>query len=451
MRRMTHISDPLNAHRGLSVMTALGMATAIAGVCCVDTAPTRPSDGGSVEDVGLGTDSSVDRDAGAPGDAAVGSDAGVAFLPWEGGPGYYAQWSHGPSADPSTFPIAVWLQSESNAAAYRAIGINLFVGLWEGPTDAQLSSVQAAGLQTVCDQNAVGLTHASESTIIAWQQQDEPDNAQPDGNGGYGPCIPASEIQTRADAMRAADATRPVYLNLGQGVANDDWVGRGSACAGTSDYPDYARTADILSFDIYPTNETTASVRGNLWYVALGVDRLRMWSDYAKPVWTWIETTRISATGARPTPEHVRAEVWMALVHGARGIGYFVHEFDPFVEAGLLADAEMSAAVGSLNARIQSLAPVLNTPSLATAVDVGSSDPAVPVDVMVKQLAGTTYLFAVSMRDAPTTATFTLRVPDAATLQNATVLDEARTVPVTGGIFTDAFTGYGVHLYQIAR
>src|ERR1044071_3172543 len=32
------------------------------------------------------------------------------------------------------FPIAVWLQSPSNAARYQAAGVNLYVGLWKGPT-----------------------------------------------------------------------------------------------------------------------------------------------------------------------------------------------------------------------------------------------------------------------------------------------------------------------------
>ncbi|HMK72615.1 MAG TPA: hypothetical protein VK454_04710, partial [Myxococcaceae bacterium] len=58
------------------------------------------------------------------------ADGGDAFLPWEDPPRVYAQWSHGLPADAGFFPIAVWLQSPSNAPAYEAIGINTFVGLW---------------------------------------------------------------------------------------------------------------------------------------------------------------------------------------------------------------------------------------------------------------------------------------------------------------------------------
>ena len=51
----------------------------------------------------------------------------------------------------------------------------------------------------------------------------------------------------------------------------------------------------------------------------------------------------------------------MALIRGARGIIYFAHQFKPkFIEAGLLADEEMAAAVGAINKQIQELAPVLN-------------------------------------------------------------------------------------------
>ena len=47
-------------------------------------------------------------------------------------------------ADPDVFPIAVWLQSPARAADYKAIGINLYVGLWRGPTEAQLDRPEAA-------------------------------------------------------------------------------------------------------------------------------------------------------------------------------------------------------------------------------------------------------------------------------------------------------------------
>ena len=68
-----------------------------------------------------------------------------------------------PATDGGFFPVSVWLQSPRNAA-YKQIGINLFVGLWSGPTAEQLRALAAQWL--------------------------------------------------------SAGPTRPVYLNLGQGVVN---------------------------------------------------------------------------------------------------------------------------------------------------------------------------------------------------------------------------------------
>jgi len=387
---------------------------------------------------------------------------GDELAPWEGGPAYYAQWENGPSTDPAFFPIAVWLQEPTAATAtrYRDIGVNTHVGLWAGPTEDQLSAVAGLAATTVCDQNPVGLASANRGVIKAWMQQDEPDNAQ---NGTEDP-VPTADVIGIYDTLVAADPTRPVYLNLGQGVASDAWYGRGHRTNHPEDYLEYARGGDILSFDTYPMNVFPSdpadpdwkkafcdTVAQNIWYVAEGVDRLREWTSYEKPVWAWIETTNIDGhAGFALTPELTRAEVWMAIIHGARGIGYFCHQFNPdFIEAGLLADPAMTAGVHAVNDRILGLAPVLNTPSVANGVGTASSEPAIPVDTMVKRADGFTYLFAVSMRPGTTTATFTLR--GFSSDQAVEVLGEDRSLETAAGVFQDGFSDYAVHIYRIAN
>ena len=70
------------------------------------------------------------------------------------------------------------------------------------------------------------------------------------------------------------------------------------------------------------------------------------WTDGKKPVWCAIECTRIDNEKAKPTPGQVRSEAWMALINGASGFLYFVHQFKPtFVEALLLQDEQMAKAV----------------------------------------------------------------------------------------------------------
>jgi len=361
----------------------------------------------------------------------------------------YARWTNGPPAGDDYFPIAVWLQDPANATRYQAAGINLYVGLWRGPTEDQLATLRAAGMQVICDQNEVGLQHLDDELIVAWMHGDEPDNAQalPEG-GGYGPPIEPSVIVAGYEEIAANDPSRPVLLNLGQGVAWDEYVGRGVRTGHPEDYPEYIKGADIVSFDIYPAASTRPQIAGNLWYVARGVERLRQWSDPEQPVWNCIECTRIHDENHKATPEQVHAEVWMSLIHGSTGLIYFVHEWAPtFNEHALLDDPPMLAAVTATNRQIHELAPVLNGPTLTEALQVTSSNADVPVAAMAKQHGGATYVFAVAMRDGATEATF--RLAEGAGLEGAHVLGEGRSLTVEGGVYTDAFTPYQVHLYRL--
>ncbi|HEY2589730.1 MAG TPA: hypothetical protein VGI81_28560 [Tepidisphaeraceae bacterium] len=222
----------------------------------------------------------------------------------------YAKWSHGPSPDPSFFPIGVWLQEPALASRYKSAGVTLYVGLWKGPTEKQLSELKEAGMPVVCEQNEVGLHHLDDPTIIGWMQQDEPDNAQEvrdaSGHKTYGPPVKPATIIERYNAMRAADPTRPVYLGLGQGVANDHWNGRGGA-GKPEDYPQYVKGGDIVSYDIYPV-ATLPNGAEQLSIVAKGVDRLMNWTSGGRIIWNVIECTNSHGQG-KATPQQVKAEV----------------------------------------------------------------------------------------------------------------------------------------------
>jgi hypothetical protein len=359
----------------------------------------------------------------------------------------YSVWKNGPSPDPSYFPLAVWVQDPKNADLYRAIGINTYVGLWGGPTEDQLVALKQAGIRAVCDQNEVGLRHLDDPTIVAWMHGDEPDNYQGTAEAGYTPAIPPSTIIADYNALRAKDPTRPVMLNLGQGVAHDVYKG---AYASLSDYPEYMKGSDIVSFDIYPVASDYRGGADYLWMVAKGVDRLVSWGGGRKVVWNALECTQISIPGHKPTPEQVRSEVWMSIIHGSMGIIYFVHHFQPeFIEAGLLADPEMTAAVKAINQQILALAPILNLPTDPVGGSATSSNPLVPVDTMVKQQGDTVYMFAVGMRNLPAHAEL---VFDAVrkSRKNSTVevVGENRTIPCWGGRFEDDFAPYQVHIYK---
>lgn len=377
--------------------------------------------------------------------------AAMAFGPapaGNAGPGSpYAGWKNGPAADPGYFPIAVWLQSPKNAARYKEAGINLFVGLWQGPTEEQLSALKAAGMRVICAQNEVGLKHRDDPTIAAWMHGDEPDNAQPlPGGRGYGDPIPPAKIIADYERIRAADPSRPVLLNLGQGVANDEWKGRGPH---PQDYREYVKGGDVVSFDVYPVAGIDKRDGENyLWYVPRGVDRLRTWTGDRKLVWNCIECTHISEPDRKATPHQVRAEVWMSLIHGSRGLIYFVHQFKPrFIEWALLEDPEMLTAVTGINRQIRELAPVLNSPTLSDGASVTSSAAEVPIDLMAKRQGEATYVFAVGTRNGAARGDF--QVKGLRGSRSVTVVGENRALQARDGRWQDEFRPYDVHLYRI--
>jgi len=358
----------------------------------------------------------------------------------------YAAWTHGPPTDPSFFPIAVWLQDPRNAAKYRDAGINTYVALWAGPTAEQFDALKASGMKVVCHQNALGLQRKDDPTIIAWMHGDEPDNAQSKQGGGYGPPILPEKIVADYKKVRDADPTRPVLLNLGQGVAWDNWIGRGVRSRHPEDYAEYLKGSDIASFDIYPAVHDHAEIAGKLYKVSEGVERLQKWGDGKKIVWNCIEASRISNENVKPSAAQIRAEVWMSLIHGSGGLIYFVHQFKPrFSEASLLQDAELLAGVTATNKQIQSLAPALNSPTIGDGVSVASSDAEAPVAAIAKRQGDSTWVFSVAMRDKASKASFTVK----GARGSLEVLGENRAIPLKDGKFEDDFKPYEVHLYRI--
>jgi len=332
------------------------------------------------------------------------------------------------------------MQNPANAARFQAVGVNHYIGLWQGPTEEQLTGMADAGMHVVCEQAGVWQQHLDNQLIQGWLDAAAPDNAQENPDGSYAPCIPPSVTQAHYTELATADPTRPVTLMLGQGVATPDWVGRGECAGQTEDYPLYTQAAYILVNYTYPLNNEHP-----LELVATGIDNLNRYADYAKPILADLEASSINGA-VRPTPHQLRAEVWMSLIHGAAGVQYFCHQIEPsFSETDCLDDAATAAALTQINAQLLELAPVLNTQSFG--LSPLSSNANAPVHAVLKKSGAERFVFAVSMADGATTARFPL--VGLGTPTSIEVIGEGRYLTPLADSFEDAFEAYGVHLYRL--
>lgn len=426
-----------------------------------DASPADPDDGPPSTTAPAGDGGAAppngDPDGSAPGASEAGTtpSACAPTIPNVAWTSPYAAWSRGIPTDPSFFPVAVWLQGSWHATELAGLGINIYVGNNSG-TDSlaasDLATLKAQGLYAIVGQDSVGLANIDDTTIVGWwMDPDEPDNAQDDGMGGYGPPVSPSTLVTRYNSYKSADSTRPIYLGLGQGVAYANYEGRGSNAPAESGY---VPASDIISFDIYPYNNCSGDANdmvtcGQFWLNASGVDNLHQWSNRHQAAWSDFETTVIAmGTSDGPTPVQTASEVWLALIHEASGIEYFLDSWQPsFREDAIFEDSDMVTAVTALNQEIKSLAPELNSASLPNLVTVVSSNTAAPIDLLVKANGTTLYVLSAISRAGTTMGSFTVAGMTGNAV--ATVVGENRTVDVTAGQFTDAFAANGVHIYKI--
>ena len=103
---------------------------------------------------------------------------------------------------------------------------------------------------------------------------------------------------------------------------------------------------------------------------------------------------------------------------------------------------EVVEAVKKVNAEVTSLAAVINSPTVADAVEVSGE-----VTALRKRRGEDTYVFAVSRLEKPGRATFTFKSP----IRAVERIGDGSSVPVEGGRFGDEFPAYGVGLYRIRR
>jgi len=347
-----------------------------------------------------------------------------------------------PLTDTTTYPIAVWGMPSSTAPAFADMGVNVFVG-------------DQGDSRKWCDEIArsrcVGFVHwrggspehqaaiAASPGFLGWMHGDEPDNPGT-VDGEYRPTKTAPKVLIdRYKEMKKSATPAPMYLNLGQGLAVGSWQSTPDKV-----YREFMKCADVVCYDVYPTS-TKANGTSRLHLVARGISRLKEFAGADKPAWIWLECTSIggsrSATGNRPPlPHELRAQVWMSILHGADGIGYFPHQFNPYKGGPAAIPPELQKEMKLTNGLLHKLAPVLRTSRRQMLeVDAGSGR----VDAATWEADAGLLVVAVNMRNEPAKATLKL-LSDA---KEFTVVGQNRKAKPKAKAITEEFLPYEVRLY----
>lgn len=217
----------------------------------------------------------------------------------------------------------------------------------------------------------------------------------------------------------------PRFLTL----TNHFYSGAAPLPQGRGMYPALAANADILSFDLYPL-QNWCKYDGRFHDVFDSQKELVALGGGTKPTFQWIEARHMDCKDPilDPTPQTVRAEVWLSIAGGAHGIGYFPYDWS----------ADIGAEIAREKSEIETLAPALVDQSIDASANDGS------LRVGARQHNGAVYVIAVNATRNPVTST--INVP-ALGNRALTSLDGTRTVTAANGSFTDSFGPLEVHIY----
>jgi hypothetical protein len=137
----------------------------------------------------------------------------------------------------------------------------------------------------------------------------------------------------------------------------------------------------------------------------------------------------------------------MSIIHGSRGLIYFVHQFEPnFVEASVLQDTTLLAGITEINQQIESLAAVIHAPDQPPLLELVSSHGKDSIAATWRTHGGKHYCFVVGMTDRSTELEFVLGPQ--CSVSRVDVIGESRSLEVQNGKLKDSIPGYGVGLYR---
>ena len=256
--------------------------------------------------------------------------------------------------------------------------------------------------------------HKNHPALLGWSPVDEPDHSGfPDF---YAPLEWCMGVK---DAIRKGDPNHPIYaLEIG-------W--RKGA------FGHYKDIADYQGYDVYPSYGSSVSEIGNR------ADLLIRETFNEKPFIAFLKAYDRTAAQAHMS----YAEAYLALIHGANGIFYW----------DLSGANSIWTTLSDIAKEISSINHILLPPSVSLDVngkeELCQDNSAKIENIYKKDSDGNEYIIAVNTENS-NVENVSFNVKGLAKETTVQVLFENRTITSASGYFTDSFSPYGRHVYQIA-
>jgi len=198
---------------------------------------------------------------------------------------------------------------------------------------------------------------------------------------------------------------------------------------------EYVKGLDIVMVDPYPIPNRPVT------QVAETIDLVRKTVPAGTPIWCVPQAFGGGeAWGREPTPEEERCMTYLAVLHGATGIQYFIRRppmNNPFTGA-------LWGEIRRMACEIRELTPVLLSPLTRPNVEVDSE--AAGVEATAYRWDGEVWVLCVNTRNAP--ASYSVRCDARPAGGAARVVFRNRSIPVRAdGVIRDWIDGLGVRIY----
>jgi hypothetical protein len=321
------------------------------------------------------------------------------------------------------FPLMLINQcTEDDIARAQQLGINLILnescsGISAQRQLAMISNKSHAVLPIRGD-------HVKGEDLVGWTYPDEPEN-----NGW----TPDTLAGTTADPLNDGLVS---FLTTAAGFSSGYYR---DPHISLDTYSKFAQIADVAGFDLYPLGHCQQDL-------SVVLTSQRRFNNLAgvRPTFQWIETGPIKpgyCGGFRMTAAELRAEVWLAIIGGARGIGFFTHTWTPDENA-----FDVSPELQHMMKRLTQLISDVHLGILGATVPSGSNSGA--INVLARTTPDRTFVFGVNAQHGYTRVQ--VQVPQ---LRNGvlSVYGENRVVQVQDHQFIDTFSPLMAHVYVQRR